>query len=155
MTKIKTTLTVEENLLKKAKKQIPNLSAFFEECLKKYMGVLNGLYPTAEYKEMIDEISKIQTKLFILNQNYDYEKAQREVEEEKINRALRGAWHEYSKTFRPEGDAFNNAVSVLNVDAEKLEDMLDFADMYRDELGLNFTWSKLYELYEKEDIINE
>ena len=155
MTKIKTTLTVEENLLKKAKKQIPNLSAFFEECLKNYMGVLNGLYPTAEYKEMIDEISKIQTKLFILNQNYDYEKAQREVEEEKINRALRGAWHEYSKTFRPEGDAFNNAVSVLNVDAEKLEDMLDFADMYRDELGLNFTWSKLYELYEKEDIINE
>lgn len=152
MTKKDVTLTVEENLLKKAKKQIPNLSAFFEECLKNYMGVLNGLYPTAEYKEMIDEISKIQAKLFIINQSFDYEQAQKEMEEEKLNKALRGAWLEYSKTLRPEGDAFNNALNVLNVDGEKLEDMLDFADMYRDELGINFTWADLCELYEKEGV---
>ena len=153
--KSKITVSIDSEVLKKAKKQMPNISEFFNECLIQYLGLADGIYPTANAQDIINDISKSQAKLFILNQNYDYEKAQQEIEEEKINRALRGAWHEYSKTFRPEGDAFNNAVSVLNVDAEKLEDMLDFADMYRDELGLNFTWSKLYELYEKEDIINE
>lgn len=152
MTKKDVTLSIEENLLKNAKKQIPNLSAFFEECLKNYMGTVNGLYPTAKYKEMIDEIGKIQTNLFLMNQNYDFEKAQKEIEDEKLNKALRGVWFEYSKTLLPEGDAFENALTVLNVDAETLEDMLDFADMNRDELGLNFTWSKLCEMYEKEEV---
>lgn len=152
MTKKDVTLSIEENLLKNAKKQIPNLSAFFEECLKNYMGIVNGLYPTAKYKEMLDEIGKIQTNLFLMNQNYDFKEAQKRKEEEKLNKALRGAWHEYSKTLRPEGDAFNNALSVLNVDAEKLEDMLDFADMYRDELGINFTWTELCTLYENEGV---
>ena len=152
MTKKDVTLSIEENLLKNAKKQIPNLSAFFEECLKNYMGIVNGLYPTAKYKEMLDEIGKIQTNLFLMNQNYDFKKAQKRMEDEKINRALRDVWHDYSKTFLPEGDAFENALSVLNVDAETLEDMLDFADANRDELGLNFTWDKLCELYENEEV---
>ena len=152
MTKKDVTLSIEENLLKNAKKQIPNLSAFFEECLKNYMGIVNGLYPTAKYKEMLDEIGKIQTNLFLMNQNYDFEEAQKRNEEEKINRALRDVWYDYSRTFLPEGDAFENALSVLNVDAETLEDMLDFTDMNREELGLNFTWSKLCELYENEEV---
>lgn len=152
MTKKDVTLTVEENLLKKAKKQIPNLSAFFEECLKNYMGVLNGLYPTAEYKEMIDEISKIQAKLFILNQNYDYEKARKEVEDEKVNRALRKLWNEYRKNMIVDEQSMSEALEILPVCAETLEDMLDFAYVNQEELGLNFTWSKLYELYENEGV---
>ena len=151
MTKKEVGLTIEENVLKKAKKQIPNLSAFFEECLIQYLGLADGIYPTANDREILDKIGKLQAELYMRNQNFNIHENIRKAEEEKINRALRGAWHEYSKTFRPEGDAFNNAVSVLNIDAEKLEDMLDFADMYRDELGLNFTWSKLYELYENEE----
>ena len=153
--KSKITVSIDSEVLEKAKKQMPNISEFFNECLIQYLGLADGIYPTANAQDIINDISKSQAKLFILNQNYDYEKAQQEIEEEKINRALRGAWHEYSKTFRPGGDAFNNAVSVLNVDAETLEDMLDFAYVNQEELGLNFTWSKLYELYEKEDIINE
>ena len=152
MTKKDVTLSIEENLLKNAKKQIPNLSAFFEECLKNYMGIVNGLYPTAKYKEMLDEIGKIQTNLFLMNQNYDFEEAQKQVENEKVNRVLRTVWHEYSKTFLSEGDAFENALSVLNVNAETLEDMLDFAYANQELLGLNFTWSKLCELYENEEV---
>ena len=59
MTKKDVTLSIEENLLKNAKKQIPNLSAFFEECLKNYMGMVNGLYPTAKYKEMLEKVNKL------------------------------------------------------------------------------------------------
>lgn len=66
-----------------------------------------------------------------------YIEAQKRMEDEKINRALRTVWHDYSRTFLPEGDAFENALSVLNVNAKTLEDMLDFADANQDELGLN------------------
>ena len=151
MTKKDVTLTVEENLLKKAKKQIPNLSAFFEECLKNYMGTVNGLYPTAKYKEMLDEIGKIQTNLFLMNQNYDFEKAQKDVEDEKVNRALRKLWNEYRKNMIVDEQSMSEALEVLPTDADTLEDMLDFAYVNQEELGLNFTWSKLYELYEKEE----
>jgi hypothetical protein len=152
MTKKDVTLSIEENLLKNAKKQIPNLSAFFEECLKNYMGIVNGLYPTAKYKEMLDEIGKIQTNLFLMNQNYDFEEAQKRMEDEKINRALRKLWNEYRKSLIADEQLMSEALEVLPTDAETLEDMLDFAYVNQEELGLNFTWNKLCELYETEEV---
>ena len=152
MTKVRTTLTIEKEIYERAKNSLPNISEFFEECLIQYLGLADGIYPTADVNDIVKDIAKSQAKLFIINQNYDYEKAQKEIEDEKLNKALRGVWFEYSKTLLPEGDAFENALSVLNVDAETLEDMLDFADMNRDELGLNFTWSKLCEMYENEEV---
>lgn len=150
--KSKITISIDDEVLKKAKKQMPNISEFLNECLIQYLGLADGIFPTADVNDIVKDIAKSQAKLFIINQNYDYEKAQKEIEDEKLNKALRGVWFEYSKTLLPEGDAFENALTVLNVDAETLEDMLDFADMNRDELGLNFTWSKLCELYEKEEV---
>jgi predicted CopG family antitoxin len=150
--KSKITISIDDEVLKKAKKQMPNISEFLNECLKQYLGLADGIFPTADVNDIVKDIAKSQAKLFIINQNYDYEKAQKEIEDEKLNKALRGVWFEYSKTLLPEGDAFENALTVLNVDAETLEDMLDFADMNRDELGLNFTWSKLCELYENEEV---
>lgn len=150
--KSKITISIDKEVLEKAKKQMPNISEFLNECLKQYLGLADGIYPTANAKDIVEDIAKSQAKLFILNQNYDFEKAQKQIEEEKVNRALRTVWHEYSKTFLPEGDAFNQALSALNVDAETLEDMLDFADANRDELSLNFTWSKLCEMYENEEV---
>ena len=150
--KSKITISIDDEVLKKAKKQMPNISEFLNECLKQYLGLADGIFPTADVNDIVKDIAKSQAKLFIINQNYDYEKAQKEIEDEKLNKALRGVWFEYSKTLLPEGDAFENALTILNVDAETLEDMLDFADMNRDELGLNFTWSKLCELYENEEV---
>ena len=150
--KSKITVSIDDEVLKKAKKQMPNISEFLNECLKQYLGLADGIFPTADANDIVNDIAKSQAKLFILNQNFDYENAQKKMEEEKLNKALRGVWFEYSKTLLPEGDAFENALSVLNVDAETLEDMLDFADMNRDELGLNFTWSKLCEMYENEEV---
>ena len=102
--------------------------------------------------DIVNDIGKSQAKLFILNQNYDYEKAKKEVEDEKINRALRKLWNEYRKNMVVDDQQMAEALEVLPVYAERLEDMLDFAYANQDELGLNFTWSKLYELYENEEV---
>ena len=149
--KSKITVSIDSKVLEKAKKQMPNISEFFNECLKQYLGLADGIYPTAEANDIVNDISKSQAKLFILNQNYDYEKAQKEVEDEKVNRALRKLWNEYSKNLFADEQSMSEALEVLPVTAETLEDILDFAYANQDELGLNFTWSKLYELYESEE----
>lgn len=150
--KSKITVSIDSEVLEKAKKQMPNISEFFNECLKQYLGLADGSYPTADANDIVNDIAKSQAKLFILNQNYDYEKAQKEVEDEKINRALRKIWNEYHKNMSIDQQSMSEALEVLPVDAETLEDMLDFADANQEELGLNFTWRELYELYEKEEV---
>ncbi len=152
MTKIRTTLTIEKEIYENARKHIPNISEFLEECLKQYLGLADGIYPTANVKDLVDDIAKSQAKLFILNQNYDYEKAQKEVEDEKVNRPLRKLWNEYRKSLIADEQLMSEALEVLPTDAETLEDMLDFAYVNQEELGLNFTWNKLCELYENEEV---
>lgn len=151
MTKKNLMITIEEDVLQKAKKQIPNISEFLNECLKQYLGLADGIYQTANANDIINQIGRLQAELHIINTNYDYEKAQKEMEEEKINRALRGIWNEYRKHLDVDDELMSETLMVLPVDdAEKLEDMLDFAYEYQEELGLNFTWEQLFELYEKE-----
>ena len=149
--KSKITVSIDSEVLEKAKKQMPNISEFFNECLIQYLGLADGIYPTADANDIVNDIGKSQAKLFILNQNYDYEKAQKDVEDEKINRALRKLWNEYRKNMVVDDQQMAEALEVLPVYAERLEDMLDFAYANQDELGLNFTWSKLCELYENEE----
>ena len=150
--KSKITVSIDDEVLEKAKKQMPNISEFFNECLKQYLGLADGIYPTANAKEVVDDIAKSQVKLFILNQNYDYEKAQKDIEDEKVNRVLRKLWNEYRKNLTVDEQLMSEALEVLPADAETLEDMLDFAYVNQKELGLNFTWVKLCELYETEEV---
>ena len=150
--KDKITISIDSEVLKKAKKQIPNISEFLNECLKQYLGMADGSFPTANARDVVDDIGKSQAKLFMLNQNFDYENAQKRMEDEKINRALRKLWQEYRKNIYADEDTLSEAMEVLTVDKDTLEDMLDFAYANQELLGLNFTWSKLCELYENEEV---
>ena len=150
--KDKITISIDSEVLKKAKKQMPNISEFLNECLKQYLGMADGSFPTANARDVVDDIGKSQAKLFILNQNFDYENAQKRMEDEKINRTLRKLWQEFRKNIYADEDTLSEAMEVLPVDKDTLEDMLDFAYANQELLGLNFTWSKLCELYEEEEV---
>ena len=77
------TLTVDEIVLKKAKENIPNLSNFIEECLKRYLGLNTGEYPVHNAKELLNKISECQLELHLLNEenqlNDNIEKAKQEL----------------------------------------------------------------------------
>ena len=148
----KITVRINKKLLEDAKKNIPNISTFVQECLEHYLGYANGTYPTANDREILDKIGKLQAELYMRNQNFNIHEHIRKAEEEKINRALRKLWNEYRKNMIIDEQSMTEALTILPVDAETLEDMLDFAYVNQEELGLNFTWSKLYELYENEEV---
>ena len=143
-------MTIDENLWKKAKKQVPNISEFVEECLTQYLGLENGLVPTADSQEIIDKIGRLQTKLFILNQNINLKETMKRVEAEKINRPFRALWNDYRKRLEMNPELTEDVLKVVNVDEETLEDILDFAYENMGNLSLNFSWEEVYEKYQQE-----
>ena len=138
-------LTIDEKILENAKNQIPNLSAFFEECLKQYMGYANESYPTSDMKKIMDEIGLLQVKAYLINQNYDAEKELMNKEKEEKNRAWRFLWNEYRQTLEINDDLMETAVDKLGVTEDKLEIILD--EVHTDGFKEFNDWFKVYEEY--------
>lgn len=145
------TMTIDENLWKKAKKQVPNISEFVEECLKYYLGLRDGLVPTLNIKETVDNISRLQAELFILNESNKVHENIRKIEDEKINRPFRALWNDYKRKLTINQELMQNVLNVIDIDAETLEDILDFTYVNREDLSINFTWEEVYEKYQQED----
>ena len=152
MTKIKATLSIEKEIYEKAKEHLPNISEFVEECLKQYLGLADGIYPTANASDIIKNISKSQAELFILNENFDVHERMKLIEDEKLNRPFRALWNDYKRRLSMNQELMEDALKVLPVDADTLEDILDFAYVNQEEFGINFTWEEVYEKYQKEEV---
>ena len=149
--KKKITVSIDEDILKKAKKQMPNISEFFNECLKQYLGLADGIYPTANASDIIENISKSQAELFILNQSFEVHEKMKLIEDEKINRPFRALWNDYKRRLNFNTELMQDVLNVVNVDESMLEDVLDFAYFNQDELSLNFSWEEVYEKYLQEE----
>lgn len=147
----KITVRINKKLLEDAKENIPNISAFVEECLEQYLGYANGTYPTANDREILDKIGKLQVELFISNQNYDLDKERQKAESQKLNSTWFQLWNDFRKRLTVNERFMDEAVNVLGLDAEVLEDMLDFTYENKDSLGIDFTWEDVCEKYGDEE----
>ena len=148
MSKIRTTLTIDEEVYEKAKKQIPNLSEFLEECLKHYFGYANGTFPIGNINDITDKIGKLQVELFLINQNYDMETAMKEAEEFEKDKAWRFLWNDYRVRLIPDEMLMAAAVKELGIDEETLEDILDEVFEARDNVDTD-SWTTVYDWYQK------
>ena len=148
MTKIRTTLTIEEEVYEKAKKQIPNLSEFLEECLKYYFGIVDGMMPIANDQELLDEIGRLQAKLYINKQNFNVEESIQRAETFEKNKAWRFLWNDYFRKLIPDKQLMATAVEVLAIDEETLEDLLDEVYEAKDNIDTE-EWLEVKEWYDK------
>jgi hypothetical protein len=149
MTKKDLKLTIEENILEKAKKTIPNLSEFFEECLKYYLGEANGMYPIIKDQEILDNIGKLQAKLYMNKQNFNIEENIKAAEEFEKDKAWRFLWNDYRVRLIPDETLMASAVKELGIDEETLEDILDEVYEARDSVDTD-SWNTVYDWYKKE-----
>lgn len=152
MTKKKITVSIDEEILERAKKQMPNISEFLNECLKQYLGLADGIYPTANASDIINNISKSQAELFILNESFKVHERMKIIEDEKINRRFRALWNDYKRRLNVNQELMEDVLKVVSVDYETLEDLLDFAYVNQEHLSLNFSWEEVYEKYQKEEV---
>ena len=144
--KKKTTLSIDEDVLKEATKRIPNISKFFEDCLKQLLGMEKGNYPTKEAHEIIDNIGKNQVELHILNEQNKVEHNLQSMEQEKIDKYWRDLYLKYRDELVLTTDLMKEASQILNVDCEVLEEILDCVD---DSNKFFNTWQEAKDWYNK------
>ena len=137
-------ITIEESVLKRAKNEIPNLSGFFENCLKYYLGIEQVLYPTNDAQEILDKIKELQLQLFLLNEQGLSEEKLAEEHQEKIDKVWRDLYLKYRDELILSDSLMEEACKILDVDAELLEDMLDCVD---DSNQFFNTWEEVKQWY--------
>ena len=148
MTKEKTTLTIDSDILRKAKNQIPNISGFVEDCLRNYLGEGNGLTPTSKMQELVDTISKCQLELYLMNEKSKIDENKQKAEIEKINYTWRQLFKEYRDTQKLNRDKLESASEILEVSPEELTDIIEVLYVYCTESEVDITdWFEVYKEY--------
>ena len=146
MSKKRLELTIEKDILEKAKKHIPNLSGFVEECLKHYFGYADGIFPIGNVNEITDKIGRLQVELFLINQNYDAEESRKNAENEEIDKAWRFLWNDFKPSLIPDETLLEKAIEVLGINGEELEDILDW--VYITDINVNTnSWQEVLKAY--------
>ena len=148
MTKKQLILTIDEEVIEKAKKTIPNISGFVENCLKQYLGLGNNLTPTSKMNELVETISKCQLELYLMNERENIEETQERVENFEKDKAWRFLWNDYRIRLIPDERLLKEAVEMLGVNAETLEDILDEVYEAKDSIDTE-EWSEVKEWYDK------
>ena len=153
ITKKDVTLTIEEELLAKAKQQIPNLSRFFENCLKAYLGTdTNNLFYTSNAQEALDNIKNAQTALYLLSERNDIEENLKKAEKQEINLAWRHLYTTYRDTRTIDPAKLKHASETLQVSEEELTDIVEVCFVFSRGDGVDVTeWSEVYEKYGGDD----
>ena len=125
MTKKNINVTIEVELLKEAKEQIPNISSFFESCLRNY---LNGTFPVSDANKILQQIGQLQADLYLLNQNNDVKQKIKDKENLEKDKAWRFLWNDYNTRLIPD-DGLMEKAAVTEQD-------IPFT---KDENGVHFT----------------
>ena len=148
MTKEPIKLSIDSELLEKAKKRIPNISGFVEECLKQYLGEGNNLTPTSKMYELVETISKCQLELYLMNEREHIEEAKQKAEKQEINLAWRHLYTEYRDTKTINQDKLKHAVEVLGVTSEELTDIVEVCFVFSRDDNVDVTeWLDVYAAY--------
>ena len=152
MTKEAINLSIDSEVLEKARKQIPNISGFLEECLKQYLGIGNNLTPTSKMHELVETISKSQLELYLMNEREHIEEAQEKAAKQEINIAWRQLYTEYRDTRTINQDKLNYAVEVLGVPGEELVDIVEVCFVFSRDDNVDVTeWLEVYGKYGEGD----
>lgn len=146
MSKKRLELSIEKDILEKAKKHIPNLSGFVEECLKHYFGYADGIFPIGNVNEITEKIGKLQVELFLINQNYDAEESRKNAENEERDKAWRFLWNDFKPSLIPDETLLEKAIEVLGINGEELEDILDWVYITDVNVDTN-SWQEVLKAY--------
>ena len=152
MTKEAIKLSIDDDVLRQAKKHIPNMSAFVEECLKQYLGIGHNLIPTSKMGELVETISKSQLELYLMNERGNIEEAKEKAAKQEINLAWRRLFTFYRDTRKIDDLLLKEASKTLEVPAEELTDIVEVCFVFsrRDEIDVT-EWSEVYKQYGSEE----
>ncbi len=148
MTKQRINVSIDSELLKKAKIEIPNLSGFLEECLKHYLGLTDGTVPVAKEFELLDRIGKLQVEMCIMNEKNDIQENMNKAKNNEKDKAWRFLWNDYRQRLIPDEILMKKAIEQLGKNKEELEDILDWVYVTDVQVDTN-SWQEVLRKYNK------
>lgn len=95
MAKKVTTIRVDGELLDLARKEIPNLSYFIEECLRAYFGMKTETFNISDIQNELDKIKQSSLNIHILSRIEHTANVEIEKDKEKKNSAWLKLWGSY------------------------------------------------------------
>lgn len=144
-----TTLNIDEKLLSMAKKEIPNISGFIEECLRVYMGLNDK---THTIQEELDIIKQAQLNIHILT-SQEYENMEiKQLNDEKLNEAWLRVWAVYRNNETMYEPEIIKSARILGIKQNILIDMMQtlMAYLSREDLikcdNYNYSMQKYNEI---------
>ena len=130
MSKKSLKLSIEEGLINEAKKHIPNLSGFFENCLTVYRGYgEEPIFPTLQAEKELEKIKEAQLNLLLLAKSDFINDKQKEEEIKEINKKWRILVNEYMDTLTYDEDAIDELSKLTDVSSKTIMDLLDYCFM--------------------------
>ncbi|MBQ9024795.1 MAG: type II toxin-antitoxin system CcdA family antitoxin [Methanobrevibacter sp.] len=150
-------VSIDENLLKIAKKNIPNLSKFFTQCLEAWLEYQdkNGDERGAELRQQFETMNMAKMKIcLLLESSYYEENIEEKIENEKKTRAWLNIWKDYRRTTTYQPKAMTEATKILELTEEELEDIMwdayeDFTHELKYQADLLDEWKYVKEHYPK------
>ena len=146
ITKKQLILTIDENIIEKAKKTIPNISGFVENCLKQYLGIGMNLIHTSDMNKLVETISKCQLDLYLMNERGNIEEAKEKAKQDEILLAWRRVYASYRDTRVIDPHYFEKAIEVLGVEENQLKNIILMSYAFRNEIDVT-DWETVYKEY--------
>lgn len=123
MTKKITTISIDEKILVKAKKEIPNLSIFVEDCLKSYLGFDNTNIKGIDENMLV--IKKALLDIHILSSKDDVENVEKVYNVQEQNRVWINLFGKFRNNEDISVDDFEKSSKILNVSVKDLKELLE------------------------------
>ncbi|WP_458454392.1 hypothetical protein [Methanobrevibacter sp.] len=127
MRKKVTTISIDENLLRQAKREIPNISVFVESCFIAYLGLDDNII---DVKTELDKIKEAKLKINILTQSNTEETLINAYNKDKINNVWMECWGEYRNTEIINDEQLKKASKILGTTNQELKEMMVDLKLY-------------------------
>lgn len=144
-----TTINIDSKVLSRAKREIPNISVFIEDCLKVYLNITDNDDNVSLMQDELNKIKDARLKLHLLSEVQDNDEEIQLYDKDKINRAWSSIWREYRTHHYINNTNMQSACTILNRTENELTDIMDILLYNTDsqELILCDEWNYALKLY--------
>ena len=120
-----TTINIDSKVLSRAKREIPNISVFIEDCLKVYLDITDNDDNVSLMQDELNKIKDARLKLHLLSEVQDNDGEIQLYDKDKINRAWSSIWRTYRTHQYFNNINMQSACTILNRTENELKDIMD------------------------------
>jgi hypothetical protein len=134
MTKKITTISIDENVLKKAKKELPNLSIFVEDCLRAFFGLTDLNMVTIDDSRQI--IRDNMLKIHLASKINETETENSRINISDCNNAWSKLWRKYRNGQEINRTDLTEADNILQVGVNELKNLMETLELTVDRVDM-------------------